>query len=218
MVKIMATADRKEREKEQRKNVIIDAAEKLFFSRGFDNVSMEELAKEVELGKGTLYLYFKNKDALFFAIILRKMDKLHEIFRECADLKVSGREKSKLMGKRYFEFVHENKEYYQMVCTNGPKLFRKLEDEELHTFTEYMKEDLLLHHGVFREGMADGTVRNDIDPLELAFFMSLMSNSIVCLDPGWKTVLEAEGISYHQFVKDFLIFIGNAIEKRPDAD
>ena len=63
-----------------------------------------------------------------------------------------------------------------------------------------------------------GQVRNDIDPLELAFFMALMSNSIVCLDPGWKTVLEAEGISYHQFVKDFLLFIGNAIEKRPDAD
>lgn len=216
-VKIMAVADRKEREKEQRKNAIIDTAEKLFFSRGFDSLSMEELAKEVELGKGTLYLYFKSKDALLFAIILRKMKELHEIFQECTDLKLSGREKSRLMGKRYFEFVHENREYYQMVCTNGPKLFRNLGNEDIHTFMEHMKEDLLLHCAVYRDGMAEGTIRNDIDPMEMAFFIALMTNSIVCLEPGWKIMLEAEGISYQQFVKDFLLFIGNAIGKRPEA-
>lgn len=78
----MATADRKEREKEQRKNVILDAAEKLFFSKGFDSVSMEEIAKEVELGKGTLYLYFKSKDSLFFAIISRKWIEFGKILTE----------------------------------------------------------------------------------------------------------------------------------------
>lgn len=216
-VKTMAVADRKEREKAQRKNVILDTAEKLFFSRGFDSVSMEELAKEIELGKGTLYLYFKSKDALLFAIILRRMNELHEIFQECTDLKLSGREKAKLMGKRYFEFVNENKEYYQMVCTNGPKLFRKLGNEDIHTFMEHMKADLLLHSSVYRAGAEDGTISNDIDPTELAFFVALMTNSIVCLEPGWKIMLEAEGISYQQFVKDFFLFIGNAIGKRPEA-
>lgn len=218
MVKIMATADRKEREKEQRKNAIIDAAEKLFFSRGFDNVSMEELAKEVELGKGTLYLYFKSKDALFFAIILRKMDELHEIFQECADLKVSGREKSKLMGKRYFEFVHENKEYYRMICANGPKLFRKKENDDMKLVMEQMKEDFFLNRDVLKEGVEDGTIRNDIDPFEMAFIMNLMCSSVICMDPNWKKVLEAGGISYDQFVKDFLLFISNALDKRPDVD
>lgn len=213
----MSTADRKEREKEQRKNAILDTAEKLFFSRDFDSVSMEELAKEVELGKGTLYLYFKSKDALLFAIILRKMNELHDIFSECADLKISGKEKSRLMGKRYFEFVHENKEYYQMVCTYGPKLFRKLGNVDINTFMELMKEDLLLHRAVYKDGMADGTIRTDIDSMELAFFVALMTNSIVCLEPGWKIMLEAEGISYQQFVRDFLLFIGNAIGKRPEA-
>ncbi len=40
----MALADRKEREKEQRQRDIINAAEKLFFSRGYDNVSMNDIA------------------------------------------------------------------------------------------------------------------------------------------------------------------------------
>jgi TetR/AcrR family transcriptional regulator len=218
MVKIMATADRKEREKEQRKNAIIDAAEKLFFSRGFDSVSMEEIAKEVELGKGTLYLYFKNKDALFFAITLRKMRKMHEILVECIELKISGREKHRLIGKKYFEFVRENQEYYRMICAIGPKLFRKKENEDMKAVMEQIKEDLLLNRDVLKEGMEDGTIRNDIDPFEMAFIMNLMCNSIICLDPNWKKILEIGGISYDQFVKDFLLFIGNALDKRPDAD
>jgi len=218
MVKIMATTDRKEREKEQRKNAIIDAAEKLFFSRGFDSVSMEEIAKEVELGKGTLYLYFKNKDSLFFAITLRKMRKLHEIFVECVELKISGREKSRLMGKKYFEFVQENQEYYRMICAFGPKLFRKKENEDMKAVMEQIKEDLFLSRDVLREGMEDGTIRNDIDPLEMASIMNLMCNSIICLDPNWKKMLEAGGISYDRFVKNFLLFIGNAIDKRPASN
>jgi AcrR family transcriptional regulator len=214
----MATADRKEREKEQRKNAIIDTAEKLFFTRGFDNVSMEEIAKEVELGKGTLYLYFKNKDSLFFAITLRKMRKMHEILVECVELKISGREKSRLIGKKYFEFVRENKECYRMICANGPKLFRKKENDDTKLVMEQMKEDFFLNRDVLKEGMEDGTIRNDIDPFEMAFIMNLMCNSVICMDPNWKKVLEAGGISYDQFVKDFLLFIGNALDKRPDAD
>lgn len=116
----MATADRKEREKEQRKNAILDVAEKLFYSKSFDSVSMEEIAKEMELGKGTLYLYFKNKDSLFFAITLRKMREAHEIALEYTELEVSGREKSILIGERWFKFFQENQEFYRMNCANGP--------------------------------------------------------------------------------------------------
>ncbi len=218
MVKIMATADRKEREKEQRKNAIIDAAEKLFFSRGFDNVSMEEIAKEVELGKGTLYLYFKNKDSLFFAITLRKMRKMHEILVECVELKISGREKYRLIGKKYFEFVRENKEYYRMICATGPKLFRKKENDDMKALMEQLKDDFFLSRDVLKEGVEDGTIRNDIDPFEMSFIMNLMCNSVICMDPNYKKIMEIGGINYDQFVKDFLLFIGNALDKRPDAD
>ena len=56
---------------EQRQNDIIDAARKLLIDRDFDEVSMDEIAREVGLGKSTLYLYFKNKESLYFAIVLR---------------------------------------------------------------------------------------------------------------------------------------------------
>lgn len=214
----MATADRKEREKEQRKNAIIDAAEKLFFSRGFDNVSMEEIAKEVELGKGTLYLYFKNKDSLFFAVSLRKVQKVHEMFLECIKMEVSGREKSRLIAERYLEFIQENQEFYRMSCAIGPKLFRKKQNEYTNAVMKQIKEILLLSRDVLKEGMEDGTIRNDIDPFEMSLISYLMWNSIICMDPCSKKMLESEGISYHQFVKDFLLFLETSVDKHPDAD
>ncbi len=67
----MSLAKWKEREKEQRRNDIIDAARKLLAYKDFDEISMNEIAKEVGLGKSTLYLYFKNKESLYFAIVLR---------------------------------------------------------------------------------------------------------------------------------------------------
>jgi AcrR family transcriptional regulator len=213
----MASTDRKEREKEQRKNAIIDAAEKLFFSRGFDNVSMEDIAKEVELGKGTLYLYFQNKDSLFFAIALRKAHGLHKKFTECMESGGCGREKSHRMGESLFEFAKQNQDYYRMVCTVGPTLFRKTDNLDAKEVLDLMVKDLCLHRDVLREGMEDGTVRSDLHPLEMAVFLSIMSMSVTCLDPAWKKLLGAEGISYGQFMADYLVFIGNAVDKLPDA-
>ena len=61
----------------------MDAAEKLFFSGKFDDVSMEDIAKAVELSRATLYLYFKDKESLYFAVILRGFGIMDEMFREC---------------------------------------------------------------------------------------------------------------------------------------
>ncbi|MEN6553374.1 MAG: helix-turn-helix domain-containing protein, partial [Methanobacterium sp.] len=61
----MSLAKWKKREREQRQNDIINAARKLLALKDFDEVSMDEIAREVGLGKSTLYLYFKNKESLY---------------------------------------------------------------------------------------------------------------------------------------------------------
>ena len=61
----MSLIDRKEREKEQRRNDIINAAEKLFFSKGYDNASMNDIANEVELSKATLYRLSQNSNHFY---------------------------------------------------------------------------------------------------------------------------------------------------------
>jgi len=48
---------------------IVHGARKVFLSRGFDAASMGDIAKEAGVSKGTLYVYFKDKEALFVAIV-----------------------------------------------------------------------------------------------------------------------------------------------------
>jgi AcrR family transcriptional regulator len=98
-------------EKEQRRNYILDAAEKLFFSKGYDNVSMDGIASEIGLNKATLYLYFKNKESLFFAVVLRGALILNAMIKERIKKCKTGMEILDAIGIAYFEFVGKYPDY-----------------------------------------------------------------------------------------------------------
>ena len=57
----MGIAERREREKQQRWNDILDAAESVFFDKGYNHAKMDDVAEKAELSKGTLYLILKAK-------------------------------------------------------------------------------------------------------------------------------------------------------------
>jgi len=65
------TIKRKEREKEARREAILDAAIRLFTRQGNCDPTLDEIATEAELSKGTIYNYFKDKHYLFAALLLR---------------------------------------------------------------------------------------------------------------------------------------------------
>ena len=50
----MSITSRREREKQKRRNDIINAAEKVFFAKGYDKVTMDEIANEAEVNKALL--------------------------------------------------------------------------------------------------------------------------------------------------------------------
>ena len=89
----MGIVERREREKEQRRSNILDAAEEIFFSKGFNTATMDEVAETAELSKGTLYLYFKSKEELYYGIASRALSLLREMFQKAADRQKTGIEK-----------------------------------------------------------------------------------------------------------------------------
>jgi AcrR family transcriptional regulator len=76
------TIKRKEREKEARREAILDAAVSLFTRKGNYDPTLDEIAAEAELSKGTIYNYFKDKHYLFAAILLRCHDRVQEHLEE----------------------------------------------------------------------------------------------------------------------------------------
>jgi len=61
----MGIAERKEREKNERRNAILSSAREIILLNGVEHASMAEIARVAELSKATLYLYFPNKEAIF---------------------------------------------------------------------------------------------------------------------------------------------------------
>ncbi len=165
----MGIAERKEREKQQRRNDIIDAAERLFFEKGYENTTMDQVAEEAELSKGTLYLYFKNKEDLYLAINVRGMGLLKEMFREAVRKGKTGIEKVENIGKAYYEFSRKYPDYFSaMIYYESRNIPEMADDSCFQSCEEQGMQTLQIVADAVEDGMKDGTIRQDLDPLMVA--------------------------------------------------
>ncbi|MFP4060865.1 MAG: TetR/AcrR family transcriptional regulator [Bacteroidales bacterium] len=166
----MGITERRVREKEQRRSDIIDAAEKVFFSRGVHQSTMDDVAMEAELSKGTLYLYFKSKEDLHFAISMRGMDVLSEKLQQAYDISKTGAENALEIGKAYIGFSKQYRNYFDS--------FLEFEASTLETVDPLQKEKifgdgspLMVFVHVIEKGQKDGSIRDDIPSRELAVIL-----------------------------------------------
>jgi AcrR family transcriptional regulator len=208
----MATTERKQREKKQRRNEIINAAEKLFYAKGFDKVTMDEIADAVELSKGSLYLVFRNKDALFFAIVARVHQEYLRQFMELLDETARGGDQIRCMIRHLVDYTKAHREYNDMARTFGPLIWARLDAEYDNLLSENAIAYNLWLDRAIRKGMEDGSVRNDLDPALLGVYISLISISVVSPLPTWDTGFKLSGIGYEDVVDSFLRFIEPAID------
>lgn len=63
----------RERQREEREQFILDAAQELLVEKGYHEMSMDDIAARVGIAKGTVYLHFPSKEELMFALITRDM-------------------------------------------------------------------------------------------------------------------------------------------------
>ena len=207
----MATARRKEKEKELRRSEIIDAAEKLFFSKGYDGVSMDDVAKRTELAKGTLYLYFKNKDSLFFAVVQRGVFVMNSMFEGGVKKAKTGSDKLYSIGVSYYKFYKQFPDYFKLMSYSQSPCFT---GEDAKEIAQIGQENIELMCECIRIGQADGSVRKDLEPLKTALFLIFSSESIINHSVELKDAMEAQGISQDDFVYYSLDLMGSSISAK----
>ncbi len=207
----------KEREKEQRRDYIVDAADKLFLSKGYDSVSMNDIADAVGMNKATLYLYFKSKESLFFSVVQRGVRLMEAQFREATAKEQTGLGKVRAIGETFIAFSHKNPDHYRMFIYSSSDRFdwdccaeARSCHELMHMITGIMCESI-------ETGMKDGTIRKDMDPLEIAIFLMTATQNIVNLSQGFQADLAGRGFSYQQYVEHSMSLLGQAIEGREGA-
>ena len=89
---------------EERKNELVDAAEELFSTVGYDKTSVSDIVKKVSVAQGTFYYYFKSKEDIFMAIFTRSSEKLLlEMKEKVKEKNIDAAEKLLLIIKLYVE-------------------------------------------------------------------------------------------------------------------
>jgi TetR/AcrR family transcriptional regulator len=168
----MGVIERKEREKIQRRNAIIDAAESVFFKRGIESASMDEVAQEAELSKGTLYLYFKSKEELYRAIILRGFIILKRQLKEATHPEETGFQNVKAISEAYTRFAYEHSGYFDAILYYQNDLFnsRKREPSEVLSLEGGNAVISVLIHAI-EKGKVDGSININVNEIETAFVL-----------------------------------------------
>lgn len=72
----------KERQRQEREQLILHAAQELLLERGYHDTSMDEIAARVGISKGTVYLHFAGKEEMVFALLARKMERYEQALNE----------------------------------------------------------------------------------------------------------------------------------------
>lgn len=118
----MGPKARREREKEQLRQEILDAARELFIKEGYENVSMRRIADKIEYSPTTIYLYFEDKTELFFAICDETWGKLYRKLEVIDQKYTDPVERLKVGGRAYVEFGLKHPNHYRLIFNSHPPL------------------------------------------------------------------------------------------------
>jgi AcrR family transcriptional regulator len=161
-------AERRQEEKDRRRGEIVDAAEDLYRELGWDAVTMDSVARRARLSRALVYVYFKDKTDLHFAIAIRAMQMLRQRFNEANERAGTGAEKIRAIGGAYIAYAQEFPHYFD-ACARL-ELRTPDEPEAGSLEQQCFAAGRSIHDVVvsaLRTGQDDATIRADLGDLEV---------------------------------------------------
>jgi AcrR family transcriptional regulator len=178
----MSTVERKEREKEHRRQSILKAARQVFFEKGLQAASMDEIAETAELSKGTLYLYFRSKEDLYVSLLEEGLAILRRMFEEVEARPLPADEALHQIGFTYYQFFKQYPDYFNiLVFADSRVLHSQVSEEVLQCSESRAAGCLQVVARVFARGVKEGIFRKDLQPMEIAILLWGTSNGMIGL-------------------------------------
>jgi len=169
----MGIAERKESDKEVLRKKILDSAMRLFLSEGYDKVSIRKIADAIEYSPATVYLYFKDKTAIFNSLQKIAFDKFYNTLAESLKIK-DVKKRLDEMGELYVKFALENSEYYDLMFIMSAPIDR----EKDICFIDLRGLDLL--RGTIEEVLKKRGIKN-VDVEAVTFLLWGFSHGLASL-------------------------------------
>jgi AcrR family transcriptional regulator len=180
----MGTQERRERQRDEVRTKIMDAARELFAKQGVEAVSMRKIAEAIEYSPTAIYLHFADKDALLEQLCAHDFDALAYTFREAASIK-DPIERIKALGYKFMKFGLKYPNHFRFMFMTPSKHEKGIPPGQLEKRGDPERDSYaqLLH--AVQEAMAAGRFRPELkDENLVAQTFAAAVNGVVALQIG----------------------------------
>ena len=162
---------------EQTRERILQAAGRLIGMVGYRKPTITEIAGLAGIGKATVYLYFKDKEALYSFLVRRETRRILKVVGEAVDSEGTVEEKLRAFVVARYKTVRKLLDMYQA----GPHVLREQQQVMQLAASEYREKELALVSRILHEGIAKGVLESP-DPRMAALSFT---GTLLALDQGW---------------------------------
>ena len=141
-----------------KKELIINAAIKVFADKGFYTANVADVAKEAGVADGTIYLYFKNKDDLLISLFETKMEEILDRFSSLSKSKQNAEVKLQRFIHLYFQMIEEDQNLAEVFQVELRQSSKFLKDYHNQNFIDFLN----LIGDIIHQGQKDGRFKPDV--------------------------------------------------------
>jgi AcrR family transcriptional regulator len=174
----MGTVERRAREQEARRELILRAAKATFAEKGLAATTIEDIAQRAEIAKGTIYRYFKSKEDVYHVVVEQGLTRLAQRFRASIDSGVPADENLRRVAQAYLDFYREEADYFWICYFSGTH-----DPAGGSPMTEAVRSAGGACIGqvaqVVQRGIESGVFKAGLDPMEAAVLMWSASSGII---------------------------------------
>ena len=133
---------------------ILDAAQKLFNTRGLRKTTVEDIARDAGIGKGTVYNYFDDKEAIFLAAKRAECAVLLQKFRKA----IRGEQSARKQLIRFVKSWHQEISAYHQKYPMSPDVFTEFGEVEEYAviMREFHHDQKVFLKGIMETGLDSG--------------------------------------------------------------
>lgn len=173
----MSTQERKLKEKQNRKQQILDAAEAIMVENGLHGLSIDLIAQYTQLAKGTIYLYFKSKEEILSILTIKARELLLNEFKKIAIKDITPIEKLQLIIIENYQFFKKYSLYYDLLSLYEAN-HNVVETEEMYKSSDEISK--LVAHIVI-QGQKENLINPTFNPYELTMNLWAMTVGVLQL-------------------------------------
>lgn len=171
----MGITERKHRDKERRIEEILTAAKGLFLDKGYLHTTMLDIAERSELSRRTIYLYFKSKDEITFAVMVEAFALLRDRLKKAVAKEGSAVEHLKQLRDAYLDFYHNDFEQFYFTLFFDLKLnMKNMSNEDAQEGFRMITDIMDIITSVIRQGIEENCFRPMESPERTAFTAGTM--------------------------------------------